>query len=325
MQITTIPTEAYLAYLNEVFPHWGDAAVYNWVFTNNTGNETSDIFALADTGAAAGNILAGSGITYRSIGYGAGAGAGAGFCVKAGIMTGSWTLPAHRGKGCFTKMIEESFRRVKEKNYDALAAFVTQKNASAGRLKAAGSAMLPAYYVFSDTDAGIGGFSGGASDGVSGGVWKPEIVFPDAAVCVRLHEAHIGAGAGAAGAGDVVRFLYTPEEFRKQFIERPAKPFVLSANGLLLVAEETNDAVKILLADKRDLVLWVETLKKLATWAHKQKGKKVYYYTTLETEKKLLAEAGFLVVPGFFTLLLFNDEARAAPFPALDIQLGDKM
>ncbi|MDR3227862.1 MAG: hypothetical protein LBT53_00340 [Puniceicoccales bacterium] len=308
MQITTIPTSAYLAFLNEVFPHWGDAAVYDWVFGNNTENETSDIFALADADV----ILAGSGITYRTIG------SAANFRITIGIMTGSWTLPAHRGKGCFTKIIEESFRRVKGKNYDALAAFVTQKNASAGRLNAAGSAMLPAYYIFSDTSAGA--FSSGVSSGVSNGEWKPEIVSPDAAIFACLHDAHAHTGA----ADDIARFLYTPEAFRKQFVERPSKPFILSANGLLLVAEESSDAVKILFADKRDLPLWTETLRQLAFWAHKQKGKKIYYYTTLAAEKDLLEKTGFQTVPGFLTLLS-NDKTRTTLLPPLDIQLGDKM
>lgn len=51
---------------------------------------------------AEGAVLAGSGISYRQLLLRNGQ------ATTAGIMAGSWTLPEARGRGCCTRIIEES-------------------------------------------------------------------------------------------------------------------------------------------------------------------------------------------------------------------------
>jgi hypothetical protein len=96
-----------------------------------------------------GQVLAGSAVNYRRLK------APDGRTALVGIMTGSWTLPAARGKGAFTQIIDESVRLTREHGGAALLAFVTETNASYRRLEAAGSTLFDTRYVSSK--AGVQG------------------------------------------------------------------------------------------------------------------------------------------------------------------------
>lgn len=133
--------QRYLDGLNVAFDGWGDESLYDWVFRRTAGSRRADQIVLRTDG----ELLAGSGVSYRRI-------RGPGEEFGVGIMTGSWTLPAARGKGCFARIIEESRVLSGERGCEYLIAFVTHDNASRRRLEAAGSLMIPSRYIFTSED-----------------------------------------------------------------------------------------------------------------------------------------------------------------------------
>lgn len=129
--------EEYLRCINACFPNWGDTRTSDWAFRRRLGPEPPpDRFVLRE----AGEVLAGSAVNYRRVLLPNGNG------IIAGIMTGSWTLPASRGRGCFTRVIEESARITADRSGALLLAFVTETNPSCRQLQKAGAMLFPTSY-----------------------------------------------------------------------------------------------------------------------------------------------------------------------------------
>lgn len=135
--------DLYLQSLNVAFGHWGDRKLYEWVFERSCGSFDPDQIVLS----SGGDVIAGSGVSYRKLGHGSGA-------IDVGIMTGSWTLPAARGMGCFKRIIDESVNACRTKDCGLLLAFVTHDNPSRYALEKAGSALFESRYVFA-SDVGF--------------------------------------------------------------------------------------------------------------------------------------------------------------------------
>jgi hypothetical protein len=134
---------AYLRCLNTCFPGWGDAQMAQWAFRRALAPDPlPDLMVLREGD----ELLAGSAVSYRSVVLPNGS------TVRAGIMTGSWTLPAARGRGCFTRVIEESVAVTQERLGALLLAFVTEDNPSCRQLLKAGAATFPTLYLFTDLD-----------------------------------------------------------------------------------------------------------------------------------------------------------------------------
>lgn len=137
----------YLRCLNRAFGSWGDEANFAWAFEREAGSFPSDLMTMRLDG----ELVAGSAVSYRKARLRSGAE------VDVGIMTGSWTLPAARGQGCFTRSIEASVEVTRDRGGALLLAFVTESNASSRRLAAAGSGLFPIDYVFSTDDTPAAG------------------------------------------------------------------------------------------------------------------------------------------------------------------------
>jgi GNAT superfamily N-acetyltransferase len=131
--------ETYLKNLNTAFGSWGNTELYEWVFQRECGSFAPEQLILRDE---SNEVLAGSGVSYRRLIL------PNGNAMDVGIMTGSWTLPAARGRGCFTRIIEESRLLCADRGCGLLLAFVTQDNPSRRALERAGSALFPSRYVF---------------------------------------------------------------------------------------------------------------------------------------------------------------------------------
>jgi GNAT superfamily N-acetyltransferase len=127
--------------------------------------------------------VAASGITYRTLRGGH----------PVAIMTGSWTLPEARGRGAFTQMIEATREAARERGA-VVFGFVRQDNASARRLEEAGAAMIPTFYCRSISSGGQALLPVIEEDLGQAGV--PVLQFPSS-------------------------FVYSPAEWRAQFLERP--------------------------------------------------------------------------------------------------------
>jgi hypothetical protein len=130
--------ELYLECLNACFPGWGGRESFAWCFERQVGGPRADLMVLR----SGGTVLAGSAVTYRRVVLSSGA------SILAGIMTGSWTLPAARSQGCFTRIIEASVEITAGHGGALLLACVTCTNPSSRRLVAAGSGLFPTNYVF---------------------------------------------------------------------------------------------------------------------------------------------------------------------------------
>ena len=117
LQINPPDAEKTLPYLNACFPGWGDERSFRWVYQRAMQNQPAPDYLVLKEGEA---VIAGSGVNYREVLLRNGR------AVTAGIMTGSWTLPEARGKGCFNRMIQESVRLTEQRGGALLLAFVTQ-------------------------------------------------------------------------------------------------------------------------------------------------------------------------------------------------------
>ena len=135
--------EHYLEALNSCFGGWGGQREFDWYFRRPFGGRVADRFVISEGG----EWLAGSAVSWRRL-MGAD-----GVQRLVGIMTGSWTLPAARGRGCFRAMIDASRQRCVEEGAAWLLAFVTKDNGSRRLLQAAGSLMIPTHYLWSEEGA----------------------------------------------------------------------------------------------------------------------------------------------------------------------------
>lgn len=131
----------YIAGLETAFGTWGDDDRFTWAFDRSCGAGPADLAVLVDT---EGRWLAGSAVTHRLVRAPSGA------VEAAGIMTSSWTVPAARGRGCLTNLVEWSRELVRTRGSDLLLAFMTDTNASRRRLAAAGADLVPTWYALWD-------------------------------------------------------------------------------------------------------------------------------------------------------------------------------
>jgi hypothetical protein len=208
MELEVNPSGAeatYLKSLNLCFPGWGNEDTFRWAFGRRVGGPATDLMMLRD----AGELIAGSAVSYRQLALQDGRRA------LVGIMTGSWTLPAARGKGAFTRIIEASVDLTRGHGGALLLAFVTETNASFRRLEAAGSTLFPTRYVSS-----------------------PPGLTPRATTAFTEREASVADferfdSSRPAGA----YFAYgSAAEWAGQFIERAQRPtLVETADGAALV------------------------------------------------------------------------------------------
>jgi GNAT superfamily N-acetyltransferase len=177
----------YIEGANRAFGAWGDEATFAWVFRGD-----SDLLFVEEGG----RIIAGAGITRRTLKTGQ----------PLAIMTGAWTDPAARGRGAFTRMVEEICAIARERG-DVFLGFVRAENASRRALERMGAALHPTFYCRSTT--------------ISTPVADLHAVDPDPVLFPSS-------------------FVYTPAEWRVQFLERPhARIECMGADGRAAIVEST--------------------------------------------------------------------------------------
>jgi hypothetical protein len=276
----------YLAAIKSCFGSWGDENTFNWVFRRKLSFPASDMMVLR---SADGELLAGSGVTHRRLAL------ANGNTIGIGIMTGSWTLPAARRQGCFGRISAESLSLTRERGGALLVAFVTEDNASARRLKAAGAALVPAHYVFTTVETS-----------------RPRNA-------VAIHTVPLMAQTGArmheitANAGrNSVHFVYpTFDDFMSQIVKRPdPSEIVGDAVGNMCAIEQVNDTDRIQLMacpanDDRSAETFLAALLARAL----DRGRRMFLYTTNPTVFSVTQRLGLGHKPGFITLLV-ADEGR---------------
>ncbi len=291
------PDGRYLASLNACFPGWGGEAAYRWAFGRTVRGPAADLMMLSE-GA---ELLAGSAVSYRTLRT------AAGHDVLIGIMTGSWTLPAARGRGCFTRVIEESVRLVKDKGGGFLLAFVTETNASFRRLEAAGSTLYPTTYLVSAPAVATGAAVAGVEHPAAQVLAAPEPWF-------EAFEARRVAGS---------RFLYgSAAEWAGQFLGRGGVCSVVEFAGLGFACVEQHgdfDRLQGLAPERPELRgALVEALRVRAA----ARGRRVFLF---ESERGATAE-GLSASPGYLTALAASELAGdAASLGPWRLHSGDRM
>lgn len=290
--------------LNRCFGRWGGIREWAWAFERDAGHGPASRLVVADeTGA----WIAGSAVSWReTTQFG-----------PVGIMTGSWTLPEARGRGCFTRLVRESSAAVARRGGGALLAFVTGTNASRRRLEAAGAHMLPTAYARTQ-----GPVTEGGPD-----QWQPAA--SDAATLDALWRLHGDHGA-------TLGFVYpTAESFAGQFVTRPLPTALLRdpATGCWAIIEEAPDTDRLLFlagsaVDPRaDPRAW----RSLAIRAGRR-GRGFFGFAAHPDHIAAVRAAGLDVLPGFLTMTRATAARDRDPGPPGElpagpatVQSGDRM
>lgn len=291
--------ERYLAALQSCFGGWGGETEFDWYFRRPFAGAVADRFVIAD----AGEWIAGSAVSWRMLAEPDGSER------RVGIMTGSWTLPAARGRGCFAAIIEHSRQLCVERGADWLIAFVTRDNPSRRQLERAGSLMIPTDYLWSEE---------GAEAPATGP--EPQPVEPEPALLETLWRRHAAQGQGR------MRFLYRdPAAWAGQLVERPLPTDLLRAGGLGEVLVERHSVFDRILAT---VPLSPEHRLELtrAVWARALgAGRRFFAFTSRPDEAEALREAcGLGGIPGFITLLPAAAPAPEAGLP-WSVESGDRV
>lgn len=268
----------YLRGLNTCFPHWGDEQMAHWAFRRAlSGDPASDLMVLREDD---GELLAGSAVSYRTVRL------PNGNVIRAGIMTGSWTLPAARGRGCFARIIEESAAITHEREGVLLLAFVTEENPSRRQLLKAGAAAVPTWYLIAEEAA------------------SRDSVLLEQVEGTEMAEVF---SAWASQKHGRAHFSYASfDDWKGQFIERPAEVAVVRDEaGSLAVIEKhaTTDRVQAWSAASQSAALHLfEKLRDNAV----AKRCKVFSFTTDAVFADKCEAIGFRKIPGYLTVMAID-------------------
>lgn len=282
----------YLTHLNACFLGWGDRARYAWVFERSVLGPPADVMLLS----IGPDVHAGSAVTYRR------ASIGEVDLGLVGIMTGSWTLPAARGRGCFTRVISESVSCCRARGAHILLAFVTEDNASYRRLRDAGATLFPTQYWLAPA----------TETAVPATQIHPTVM--TASELVRSHAARPGTG---------LRFLYDVEAYRGQFLARPLPvETVESADGVALV-ERAIDTDRVLAFypsanGSRALVA------ALLARAH-GRSRALFGFSSDPAHAAAFEAVGIAARRGFVAALSTGDPNALAMVDAVALENGDRM
>jgi len=271
--------DAHLAGLNRSFTNWGARDRLAWVL-RPFGGQPHDIFAMRESG----DLVAGSIVSYRVIATGT-------RTEPVAVMTGSWTDPALRGRGLFSAMIDHSAALARESGAVALLAFVTSDNASRRRLEAAGSQLIPSWYV--------------STPAVDGETWA-EVVDVDGALR-ELDSVRTAAGR------ETTRFAYPDiDDLRWQLIGRsPDVRVVESATGVLAVVEQAGATLRVLASTDATAGPWLPGIEDR------------FSYTTSPPDAAVASANGVRVTDGYLTVLALS-EAWQVP-PTWFVESGDRI
>lgn len=294
---TGVMREVYLESLNECFPGWGSDEAFTWAFDRKPfAAPVADLMTLSEQH----ELLAGSAVSYRRIRLADERSA------VAGIMTGSWTLPAARGRGCFTRIIQESLRLAGNHGAELLLAFVTEENASARQLLRAGASTVSTRYLILPVEAGQV-----LKDKLNGKTAVPS-------------EAHFLAWAHAREGS--IHFSYDFKTWREQFLERPFPTrLVATPEGTFAVLEEHEEVWRIQALHAPGTE--AEMMCSLGAQAALE-GKRLFAFTMDLGFAASLEEFGFIAKPGLLTIhRVQGDRNESDPLSGATwtLESGDRM
>ena len=292
--------QEYIAKLNACFGHWGGEVEYGWGLQRQVGKHQTDIMLIENEEDG---VIAGSAVSYRKLERKANS-------FEIGIMTGSWTLPAARRKGCFTKMIHCSRDLCKDNNVPFLTAFVTETNASSRRLETEDSFMFPTSHLFSPEKSYD-----------EEGIPQPELVVLNTEVSQQIYKRVQETQEG------FLTFSYAFKEFQSQYLNRIKEVTVLKIQDDFAILEGGQNEIKILLLTCANNLYFGNLQKAISNWCIKNRRRKSFFFTTRRDFAEICEELGFENVPGYFTILKSTegDIDYRDKFEGLHINMADKM
>jgi hypothetical protein len=300
----TASSSVHLEGLNACFPHWGGEQMYDWCFARDAGAGAADLMILRVHGEPA----AGSAVVYRHAGWGD-------ETFTVGIMCASWTLPAARRQGCFTRVIDESLALCRARGAAWLIAFVTEANSSRRRLQAAGAHMVPTAYCV------------GTAERRDGHVLELRDLDSGPEPFARQLERFQRCRTSQA------RFRYpTREHFYQQMVARalPTSCLRIGDKGFAVVerAEDT-DRLLLLATPHGDPNLRPRCVEALAQHAA-MAGRKLFCFATTATDREIAEAVGLKIIPGFVTVLASGITASHDGSPPVTptqwfLESGDRM
>ena len=291
-------SEKYINYLNECFNNWGNKANFDWAITRVFDHQKPDFFVLESIEKT---VLAGSAITYRKLKFTDDS------ISEIGIMTGSWTLPASRGLGCFTKIIQKSLQLVQSHKKSFLTAFVTENNASFRRLQSAGSKLIATNYIISE-NLKNNQISKNFDVKILENTSENVLLYFQKRQTLLTNKIH---------------FDYNISDFESQFIKRVNPVFLLRVDNELAIVEQNKTIFQLHFSSSYS----ISYINKIVDWANNQ-DKEIIFFTTDKNHEFANIE-NFKTVNGFFTILPVQSSEESKLETILEqnihIEFGDKM
>jgi hypothetical protein len=285
--------ESYLEGLRTCFPSWGDAAYFSWCFKRTAAGLLPDVLQLV---VADGRPVAGTSLIYRRLALHGTTEIG------AAILSGAWTLPAFRGAGAFTRLIEAARMRAAGRGIVLVVSFVTAGNSSRRRMEAAGSVLSSSWYCRSDRVSGV------RDDALR------EVTMEAA---LGLHHQPVDEGA--------TRFVYSQEEWRSQFLTRPTDVRIVQRpDAWTAVIERVAgfDRLLTLFADRGGRLGAIDAL----TARARESGRQLFVFCCRAEEAAALRDRGFVVTDGFITSMPAEPGAAVWTEPLVwSVENGDRM
>ena len=275
---------------------WGDQRVFDWAFLRQMyGQPPSDYILLSEGG----EILAGSGVSYRQVLL------PNAVPITVGIMTGSWTLPAARGRGFFSRMIEESVKVTASRRGALLIAYVTADNPSGHALLKSGAAAFSTSYFIRQADVAEAKTSAEALAEVDD-------------ISDKLINQWLQQYVGFA------HFSYQiPDDWRSQFLCRPSRPriFARNADEFVMIEEhgDTDRIVAYLGAEGKFPFDLLGAVLRRAT----SRGKKMFAFCSDSKLAKFCLASGFTMRPGFLTVNVADWQLLASALRVKDQPPGN--
>jgi GNAT superfamily N-acetyltransferase len=289
--------EEFLRGLNSSFSNWGGADRFAWAFRRSAGAGAPDLLTLA----AEGRLVSGTGISYRVV---EGPGAQP---FTIGILTGSWTLPAFRRRGAFSRLIEAARQRCGERGARCLLAFTTHWNPSFTALRAAGSVIQETWYL---------GFATGVTD-----TRHPEVKARGFRDPAKL------AAAASLDKDDALHFAYPRvDHFAGQFLHRPVPTAVVEVAGALAILERgaAGETLLIAMADGGPRDSWWEHAVARLAESSAGRGLPFFAYTTERSAAETCGRAGFTLSRGAIHVFPAPGSGTE-PMGRLRVDGGDRM
>jgi GNAT superfamily N-acetyltransferase len=270
--------DAYLRGLETCFPGAWTPASYRWYLARRFRSRPPDRLS-AHVGS---RLVAGVGINYRQIRCAQG-------IRDVAILTAAWTLPEHRGRGCYARLLDAATRLAADNGCAALLGFVTTKNPSGAGLRRRGAREVRTRYLS---------------------------LAPGDAVCTAPRQRQ----STSPREGEEITFHYANrDEWESQFVDRPGRTTLLESAAGTAVVEHVGrtDRLQYLPRCARADAVVALAAQTCST------GRRFFYFTTDDDVAEHAAANGLRQQAGALMILELRGERWSEA--SWHVQPGDRM